>query len=203
MQPHALSAPPPPQVSGALQTPQSRTPSQPSETVPHVAASLAQVVGVQGVVPQRLAPLPPQNRPLGQLPHSTVPPQPLEMVPHSALSVSHVLGGQLLASLPSGAIAPSTTEPPSAAASACLSGPFKSSKDEVKLHDTAAQVTSSDARALTSARRMDKSMTQFRVEATLWPVACRQLPLRLARIGIRGPDRDARSGVCAASSALD
>ncbi len=173
VQPHALSAPPPPQVSGALQTPQSRTPSQPSETVPHVAPSLAQVVGVQGVVPQRLAPLPPQNRPLGQLPHSTVPPQPLEIVPHSALSVSHVLGGQLLASLPSGATAPSVFEPPSGEASDGFPAPFKSSKDEVKLQDAAAQITRSDARALTNARRKDKSMTQFRVEATLWPVRAR------------------------------
>src|SRR5262245_12443196 len=48
--PHALGTPPPPHVSGATQSPHSRTPPQPSPVGPHVARAEAHVT-VAGQLP--------------------------------------------------------------------------------------------------------------------------------------------------------
>ena len=51
VQPQTLSTPPPPQLLGAGQLPQSKTELQPSEIVPQFAPTAAHVTGVHFVVP--------------------------------------------------------------------------------------------------------------------------------------------------------
>ena len=69
MQPHTLGVPPPPQVWGAVQAPQSRVPPQPSEGAPQSLPAAAQVVGVQTLPPQTFGvPPPPQICGAGQAP---------------------------------------------------------------------------------------------------------------------------------------
>jgi hypothetical protein len=61
---------------------------QPSEVVPHLAPSAAQVVGLHS----HLVTL--QVNGAAQLPQSSLPPQPSSTIPHSALACWHVFGGQ-------------------------------------------------------------------------------------------------------------
>src|SRR5262245_66444055 len=80
--PHTFGTPPPPQVWGAVHTPQVSVPPQPLEIVPQVAPCAAHVVGVQ---PQTLGtPPPPQVCGAVQVPQVSVPPHPLGTVPHVA-----------------------------------------------------------------------------------------------------------------------
>src|SRR5262249_60361435 len=74
--PQTFATPAPPQVAGAVQTPQVRVPPQPSGTVPQFLPRAAQVVGVQ--MPQTFAV---QTFGAVQTPQVSVPPQPSEMVP--------------------------------------------------------------------------------------------------------------------------
>jgi hypothetical protein len=77
-----------------MQEPQSSVAAQPSETVPQFLPRLAQVPGVHGLVPHRLAPPPPQVWPAGQAPHWSVPPQPSASVPQSLPSLAQVTAVQ-------------------------------------------------------------------------------------------------------------
>jgi hypothetical protein len=95
VQPHRFSTPPPPQVFGCSQLPQSSVVAQPSEMTPQSAPAASQVVGMQGVVPQRFMPPPPQVSPSGHASQTTVEPQPPGSSPHSAPSSWQVLGVQL------------------------------------------------------------------------------------------------------------
>jgi hypothetical protein len=78
VQPQMLGMPPPPQVSGSLQVPQTRGPlPQPRSIVPQFTP--VQSLGVQ---PQTLGmPLPPQVSGGGQMPQSTWPPMPSSIRP--------------------------------------------------------------------------------------------------------------------------
>jgi len=117
VQPHSLDFPPPPQVCGAAQVPQSMAVAQPSEIYPHCAPSWTQDLGKQAEVPQRFGPPPPQTWPLIHSPQSIFPPQPSGAEPHSASSCAHVLGTHSVgppSSTPSSAtsLAPSLTTSP-------------------------------------------------------------------------------------------
>src|SRR5262249_14940636 len=75
-----FTTPAPPQVCGAVQTPQVSVPPQPSEIVPQFFPCAAQVVGVQ--VPQTfVTPAPPQVCGAVQTPQVSVPPQPSDIGP--------------------------------------------------------------------------------------------------------------------------
>ena len=110
--PQTPGVPPPPQVEGALQAPQSSASPQPSERVPQEIPCCAHVVGTQACAVQtplaRQKPLqhsapaehgsppgsqqapPTQARVAGQVPHCTMPPQPLTARPHSTSSAAQV-----------------------------------------------------------------------------------------------------------------
>jgi hypothetical protein len=92
VQPHWFWTPPPPQVCGDTQEPQSMTLLHWSETLPHEASSCAQVLALQLPVPHLFGPPPPQVSPDGHVPHSTSPPQPSSAVPHSASTCWQLLG---------------------------------------------------------------------------------------------------------------
>src|SRR5215510_9650338 len=100
--PQTLATPAPPQVWGAVQTPQVRVPPQPSGMVPQFLPWAAQVVGVQGAgVPQTLAtPPPPQVWGAVQTPQVSVPPQPSGMVPQFLPCAAHVVGVPAHVSVP-------------------------------------------------------------------------------------------------------
>ncbi len=145
VQPQACGTPPPPQVSGALQLPQSRMLLQPSEISPHSAASSAQVLGVHDEVPHWLGPSPPQNSPGEQPPQSSVLPQPSSTEPHSAPSSKHDLGTQL-PSPPASLLPPPAPELPlePAPPSSSALPPCRSSSD-VRLQETAVNARTSRA----------------------------------------------------------
>ncbi len=84
-----MATPPPPQVWGAVQVPQSTTlpqpgPPHPSLVIPQSNPWAAQVFGVHSGTPQRLGrPPPPHCWHVGQPPQSRGPPQPSVTVPQS------------------------------------------------------------------------------------------------------------------------
>jgi hypothetical protein len=88
--PHALGVPPPPQVLGAVQPPQSTLPPQPSLCGPQkpVHAS-ANVFGTQTTASHTLAL---HTLPASQLPHESEPPHPSGMLPQSAPKLPQVRG---------------------------------------------------------------------------------------------------------------
>lgn len=114
MPPHLLDTPPPPQVAGAVQVPQSSKPPQPSGNEPHSAPAFAQVVGVQVPtgqagqlrIPPHPSPCGPQRPPhasgvqtgpeSGHGPQSIVPPQPSPDGPHFTPSAAQVFGVQVV-----------------------------------------------------------------------------------------------------------
>jgi hypothetical protein len=91
-----LSTPPPPQVRGAVQVPQSSVPPQPSLAKPQSAPVVAQVCGTQPPpFPQTFGtPPPPQVSGAAQVPQSSVPPQPSGSEPQFAPSAAQVVGVQ-------------------------------------------------------------------------------------------------------------
>lgn len=91
MQPHWPLTPPPPQVLGEVQVPQSSIVPQPSESDPHEIPSPAQVLGTQAAWPHLLGPPPPQTSGDAHSPQCTVPLQPSDAVPHSSPSCAQVL----------------------------------------------------------------------------------------------------------------
>src|SRR5688500_1490777 len=116
--------PPPPQVSGVSQMPQSRILPQPSETLPQSAPSSAHVRVIHGKFPHLLNPPPPQKSASSHAPHSKTPPHESGTWPQSAPSSVQVL-----------ALQPPSPPPVSPALASFDGGePFTSSKDE-RLHD--------------------------------------------------------------------
>src|SRR5690242_10712397 len=78
--PHTPAVPPPPQVSGLVQPPQSSEWPQPSPMVPqYLPVACWQVMAVQG--PAGVQTLAVQSWPVGQAPQESVLPQPSPMVP--------------------------------------------------------------------------------------------------------------------------
>src|SRR5882672_373499 len=76
--------PPPLQVSGLPQSPQSRRRPQPSPILPqYVPPTCAQVTGVHpsSGIPQTFGTWAPQTSPAGHAPQSSCPPQPLPITP--------------------------------------------------------------------------------------------------------------------------
>jgi hypothetical protein len=89
VQPHWLSTPPPPQVSGAVQSPQLTSP-HPVLIAPHDAPSWEQDLGVQ---PHWLiTPPPPHTSGVAHSPQSSASLHPSEMNPHAAPSCAQLLG---------------------------------------------------------------------------------------------------------------
>jgi hypothetical protein len=97
--PQTLVMPPPPQVSGAVQVPQSIMAPQPLFCMPQEALSCWQVKGTQGPVPHLFAPPPPQYAGAVQLPQSTTPLHPSACNPHMAPICEHVSGVQVVPEL--------------------------------------------------------------------------------------------------------
>jgi hypothetical protein len=95
--PHRLGTPPPPQVSGDMQTPQSIVPPQPSDCGPQVAPWAAQFSGVQiSDMPQTPGSQRPHVSPSSvHVPQSRTSPQPSPVGPHAMPSSSQVSGVQL------------------------------------------------------------------------------------------------------------
>lgn len=91
MQPHSFAVPPPPQVSGAVQSPQLSVPPQPSEMVPQFFPAGHAVSGVQPQTPA--VPPPPQVFGAVQVPQFTRTPQSSVNVPQLNPSVPHVSVG--------------------------------------------------------------------------------------------------------------
>src|SRR5262249_51068843 len=91
--PQTFATPAPPQVSGAMQTPQVSVPPHPSGIVPQFFPRAAQVVGVQ--TPQTFAtPPPPHVCGAAQTPQVSVPPHPSGMVPQFRPFAAQVVGVQ-------------------------------------------------------------------------------------------------------------
>lgn len=119
--PHTLARPPPPQLCPVGQLPQSSRPPQPSPAGPQLTPIIAQVRGVQPMLPPHWLkrPPPPQVCGAAQSPHWTTPPQPSPMGPHVAPAVAHVINphprrgtSAIAASLePRTSAAPSVSEP--------------------------------------------------------------------------------------------
>jgi hypothetical protein len=76
VQPQVRARVPPPQLWGAVQSPQKSTPEQPSETTPQVALEGQAVWGLQLLLPHWLGPAPPQIAPPEQAEQLSTPPQP-------------------------------------------------------------------------------------------------------------------------------
>src|SRR5262249_34039569 len=96
--PHTLGTPPPPQVCGAVQTPQVSVPPQPSGIVPQFFPCAAHVVGVHAAPPQTFAtPPPPHGWGAVQAPHLGVPPQPFAMLPQFLPCAAQLVGMQVVA----------------------------------------------------------------------------------------------------------
>src|SRR5262249_28411274 len=92
--PQTFATPPPPQVCGAVQTPQVSVPPQPSGIVPQFVPCAAPASRVQ--VPQTFAaPPPPQVSGAVQRPQVSVPPQPSGIVPQFFPCAAQVVGVQV------------------------------------------------------------------------------------------------------------
>jgi len=165
VQPQALAMPPPPQLSGAVHLPQSRTSPHPSDTVPQLAPRSAQVFGRHGVVPQRFGPLPPQNKPVSHSPHSTLAPHPSGTLPHSAFAIAQVVGTHPPPSPPSFELEPPVPAVPSVPASASGAAAPLSSSSELRLHDAASNEAAKDATAISTP--FDRKLTRACYAA--WP----------------------------------
>jgi hypothetical protein len=77
-----------PHTCGLGHVPQDSVPPHPSEIVPHVAPSIAQVIALHA---HRLAtPAPPQVSNPAHAPQSSLPMQPSSAIPHSAPRSAHV-----------------------------------------------------------------------------------------------------------------
>jgi hypothetical protein len=89
--PQTPGVPPPPQVSGAVQLPQSRDPPQPSPAGPQLIPWLMQLLGMHAPPPHTLG-LPPPPHVWGavQVPQLSIPPQPSPTGPQFAPACAQV-----------------------------------------------------------------------------------------------------------------
>lgn len=130
VQPQTLLTPPPPQLLGAGQLPQSKTELQPSEIVPQFAPTAAHVTGVHLVVPHWYGPPPPQNSSPEHVPQESDPSQESLTSPQAAFMLAQVSGLQPLPLEPPLPLPPPCPAPPPVPESAASSAfSFSSSKD--------------------------------------------------------------------------
>jgi hypothetical protein len=93
--PHFPGTPPPPQVSGAVQSPHASTPPQPSPAGPHSMFCSAHVRGLHDPPQTPGTPPPPQTCPGGHVPQEAMRlPQPSPAGPHAMPSCAQVFGMQ-------------------------------------------------------------------------------------------------------------